>query len=281
MAGCALASLDPSAGVDEVTFDLSALRVRVVFSSADSVREATLDAGSVGLDLALTTSATAAGTTRTVRFGFGAATPRLTSQAAGFVEHDVEHVYTPTFWPAVDWVSAGPWGILLRQSTGVRFSQDGTVELLAVRDARSERCDVEGGTGSDPTAHRLEWRIVAVSDAGSAMRLAQAYNRPLEVAIVPGPSAAASSPLPAEQSLLSLDGAGVVTALKPADRGEGAIARVLLAPGPATLRFDGPLRDRSVSSSDLVERDGAPLGNAALVPLDSTMGGPLLTVRVH
>ena len=61
--------------------------------------------------------------------------------------------------PAVEWVEVAGWAVLLRQSTGVRMSTPGDVELMAARDARAEKCDAEGGSGSDAGKHRFEWRI--------------------------------------------------------------------------------------------------------------------------
>jgi hypothetical protein len=283
MPGCTLSPLAAAgdAAVLELT-EASALSARVGFRSSTGLSEARLDAGSAGLTLALTTAAPM-NATRTVAFALTPVTGAVltTAQPAGAVERPLERVYAPTFWPAVDWVSYGGTAILLRQSTGARMSAAGQLELMAVRDVRAEECDIEGGTGSDPGTHRIEWRIERAATTAAAARAALAFNRPLTVLPVAAASVAAPD-LPAERSLASLDGEGVLTAAKPAERGEGIILRALLVPGPATLHLPPQLANRQLVRVDALERDLEALGAAGdTVVLDPARYGALATVRLR
>jgi hypothetical protein len=284
MAGCSYAAIPPSAeeaqGETVTVLESTGLRASVVFTSARATREASLVAGGAGLDLALTAAADV-GTTRAVAFAFVTAPddPLRTSAAGGFLERTPERVYSPTYWPAVAWASSGPHAVLLRQSTGVRFGASGEVEVLAVRDARQERCDVEGGTGTDPDAHRLEWRLVRAESPAAAEAAAQAFNRPLVAVpnVVPGTQAE----FPLEASLAQIEGDGVLQALKPADRGDGIILRVLLLPGPATVR--SPLLQQfQVVRVDAAERDLEELGPfGEALTLDAARFGAIVTLRLR
>jgi hypothetical protein len=286
MDGCTFTRLEPAAGEapeDVRVVEGSPWRARVAFHGATATREVWLDAGAAGLGLALTTGA-AEGTSRTATFTFatdaGAGAPLRTSLAGGWAERSVERVYAPTFWPAVEWASVGSWAVLLRQSTGVRFDGAGGMELMAVRDARMEQCDVLGGTGSDTTAPTIEWEIVRAGAPAEAARAAQRFNRPLAVASL-GPATGGADP-GAVGSLVTVEGDGLVTALKSAERGEGVIVRALLLPGPLTLRLGASLRDRAVVRCDAAERDLAPLEptDGALV-LDRAAHGAVVTLRVR
>ena len=123
MAGCSLSPLPAPTDTDTVqVLENGALGARVAFASTSSTREVWLGAGATGLSVAITTGA-AQTTTRTVGFSFGgAAAPLVTSSPAGFVTRPLQRVFTPTFWPAVDWMTYGGTGIMLRQSTGVTMS---------------------------------------------------------------------------------------------------------------------------------------------------------------
>jgi hypothetical protein len=52
----------------------------------------------------------------------------------------------------------------------------------------------------------------------------------------------------------------VVSALKPAERGNGVILRSLLMPGPVTVHLSPLFRGRRIDFVDLAERDGKALG---------------------
>ena len=260
--------------------DQSALSVTVQFVSATAVREARLDAGDAGLRLALIAAA-GLNRTRTVLFHFAAAAgaPLRTSLAGGFAERPPERVYTPTFWPAVEWLSVGNWAVLLRQSTGVRLSAAGDVELMAMRWAPSEQCDIEGGMGDDPDIHRIEWLVTAAATPAQAARAAQSFNRPITwLDTMPTGSGA----LAAEGSLASVDGEGILTAVKPAERGDGVIVRALLLPGPVTVHLSPQLAGLARTRTDAVERDLADLdGTGDTITLDAATFGSIATVRLR
>jgi hypothetical protein len=287
MANCKLEPLPPTALDEQLTvLESSPLFARVQLQTADATREVWLDANSAGLGLALTAAAptdmTVTGRMRTVSFAFATpqAAPLRTSLAGGYTDRVPQKVYTPTFWPAVAWVSTGNWAVLLRQSTGARLSSDGQVELMTARNVPlGEACDVEGGVGSDTDAHRFEWRIEAAASPAAAESAAQLFNRPIIVLPV---QSAASGPfdLPIEQSLAQVSGDGVLSALKPADRGQGVIVRALVEPGPVTITL-APMFHGQVTRTDSSERDLAAAGALAPLTFDRAHDGPIATVRIH
>jgi hypothetical protein len=283
MAGCTFEPMTPPARTETVqVLESSPLKATVAFVGADETREVSLAAGAAGLSLAITTGA-AEGTTRTVSFAF-AVPPgsRLsTSSPAAWLSRTAEYVYSPTFWPAVLGANVGGWGVLTRQSTGVRMSTPGVMEIMAARDARAEQCDVMGGVGSDPGKHRIEWQIERVTSAAGAELAGQAYNRPIDLVLV-GTGQAATRDLPYQQSLLQVEGEGVVSALKPAERGEGVILRALLMPGPVTVHLAPIFRGRRVDFVDLAERDGKALGvTGESITFSPGTSPSIASVRLH
>jgi len=283
MPGCALTPLAEPPEVETVeVLDTPGLLARVVFHGPTADREVALASGATGLSFAITTGAAQA-TTRTVAFGFSVPDTAVltTSEPAGWAERAPEFVYSPTFWSAVGWAQVGGVAVLLRQSTGVRMSEPGQVELMAVRDAREEQCDVEGGTGSDTGTHRIEWQLVAASTPFEADQLAQAWNRPLGAQVVPL-AQSATLDLPREQGLLEVSGEGTVSALKPADRGSGVILRALLTPGPLTITLPASMVGAHVTQVDVAERDGASRGVAGkTLVLDKATYGSIASVRLQ
>jgi hypothetical protein len=282
MSGCAFARRDPAPASEAVlVIERSSLAIKVAFvSSNGSIREASLDAESAGLDLAITTSAPAAGTTRTVSFALPPSDALASSQAGGVVSWPVERLYTPTFWPAVDLISVGSVALLLRQSTGVRFDPSGSIELLAVRDSRENACEFQAVTGSDSASHRIEWRLVLADSALAAARAAQTFNRPVTI-VRADTSMPNGTQLAAEGSLASIDGAALISAIKPALRGEGVIVRAQRFDGDATLHLGAPLDLLARAfHTDAVERNLEPLASAgAMIPLGRELG-VLPTVRL-
>jgi hypothetical protein len=283
MNGCAFAPMPDPADADTVqVLENGALGVRVAFKSASSTREASLGASATGLSVAVVTGAAEA-TTRTVGFSFiGAADAQLrTSSPAGFVARPLERVYSPTFWPAVAWAEYSGTAILLRQSTGAMMSVPGIIELMAARDARSEKCDVLGGSGSDTGIHRIEWRIERVASPARAELMAQAFDRPIDLEVLTT-AQGATTDLPAELSLVGVTGDGIVSALKPATRGGGIILRALPMPGPVHVRLGPTLIGKSITVVDLAERDGKSLGAAPQVlDFDAATFGPIASVRLR
>ena len=283
MTGCSLTPIVETPETETVeVVDAPGLVARVVFHSATADREVALGSGSTGLSFAITTGAAEA-TTRTVSFAFAvpAGASLTTSEPAGWAARPLERLYTPTFWSAVGWAQVGGVAVLLRQSTGVRMSQAGQLELMAVRDARTEQCDVEGGTGSDTATHRIEWLIAPASTPLLAEQAAQAFDRPIDLEVVPL-AQATKLDLPPASSLLSVSGAGVVSAFKPADRGGGVILRALLTPGPVTVTLPASLVGTHITQVDLAERDGAARGVAgATIVLDQATYGSIASVRLQ
>jgi hypothetical protein len=279
MPGCSITPITPAPQSETVqVLEQGALRVHVAFVGADETREVTLDAGAAALDFALVTGA-AQGTTRTASISLavppGAALS--TSVPAGWTQRSPERIYTPTFWAAVGWAQVGSWAVLLRQSTGVRMDTPGNLELMAARDARQEQCDIEGGTGTDTATHRIEWRIVPAADAISAELAAQVFDRPLELVSVPlAPSAGTLAP---SGSVISISGGGIVSTVKPADRGQGVIVRVQLVTSGATLALPPTLPHGTITMTDLVERDLGVLPTSDTIDLDAG-NGSLRTLRL-
>lgn len=287
-AACQLAPLQaPALPTAVQVLESTPLEARVAFSGATYTLEASLAAGATGLDVAVTTAAAQA-TTRTVSIALAAPAGAAmnTSSPAGWETRPPAYVFNPTFFPAVAWAQVGGWAVLLRQSTGVRMSTPGQLELMAARDARNEQCDVMGGTGTDTAAHRVEWRIARAASAADAERAAQAFDRPLDLEL--GPTAAGgggTTDLPAQGSLASVDGDAVISAIKPAERGDGVVLRVLLMPGPAQVHLAGPLAGRQASAVDLAERDlatpaGVPV-TGDTVALDRGTFGAIAGVRLR
>ena len=283
MVGCSLTPIvEPVLPETVEVLEAPGLVARVVFHSATADREVSLGSGSTGLAFAIATGA-AEETTRTVSFDFAvpSGASLTTSEPAGWAERPLELLYTPTFWSAVAWAQVGGVAILLRQSTGVRMSQAGQLELMAVRDARQEQCDVEGGTGSDTGTHRIEWLIVPASSPLAAEQAAQAFNRPLDLEVVPRTQASILD-LPAQRSLLGVSGEGVISAFKPADRGGGVILRALLTPGPVTITLPAALVGTKITQVDVAERDGAARGVAGqTLVLDKATYGSIASVRLE
>ncbi len=171
--------------------------------------------------------------------------------------------------------------MLLRQSTGVRLSTPGALELMVARDARSEQCDVMGGTGSDTASHRIEWRLSPASTPADAEIATQAFARPLDALLV-GNARSPGAALPSISSLASVSGQAVISAIKPAERGGGVIVRALLLPGPGQLQLGSSLAFAKIEQVDLVERDVRSLGAAGnTVPLDAAGTGSIVGLRLH
>jgi hypothetical protein len=283
MPGCQLAPLPAAPGPSTAqVLESTRLEARVAFSGPTFTVEVSLGAGASGLDVAVVTGA-AQGTTRTVSLALAVApgAPLRTSSPAGWQERPAQRVYDPTFYPAVAWTQVDRWAVLLRQSTGARMSEPGRLELMAARDARSEHCDVMGGTGSDPGPHRIEWRIERAASVAEAERAAQAFDRPLALELV-GTQQAATTDLARQSSLVSVDGDGVVSALSPAERGDGAVLRVLLLPGPAQVHLSPAFVGKQLGVVDLGERDGKALGVATdTLALDPATYGSVAAFRLR
>jgi hypothetical protein len=283
MAGCTLDATPRVPGPASFTvLESTPLQVRVSFAASTYTLEASLAAGVDGLDVAVTTGA-AEGTTRTFSLSLADSGDDAlkTSSPAGWQVRPAQHVFDPTFFPAVSWAQVGGVAVLLRQSTGVRMSTPGALELMVARDARAEQCDVMGGTGSDASTHRIEWRLSPASTPASAETAAQVFARPLDALLV-GTAQAAGPSLPPVSSLASVSGQAVISAIKPADRGGGVIVRALLLPGPGQLQLGPSLVGSKLEQVDLTERNVQSLGTAgATIPLDAAGTGSIVGLRLY
>jgi hypothetical protein len=288
---CTFAELAPSAASPATTvtvLEQSPLLVRVAIDDGTTVRELALAAGAGGLEVAVTTTAVMP-QTRIVRLfvardgsGGGNVPVLECSQPAGYLTHPGQRLFDPTFFPAVEWTRAGALAVLLRQSTGVSLdAASDQLDLMAVRDARAERCDVEGGTGTDTDPHRIEWRLQPATSPADAARAAQAFNRPLAVMAVAG-GVASGATLPLQGQLISADGDGLITALKPATRGTGLIVRALLLGSSLTLSAGPTLATLTWTATDLAERPPAvaAAGGSWPIALSRADHGALVTLRL-
>ncbi len=284
MMGCEFTPLTPAPETETVSvLDQSALEIRVAFQSASATRELRLAAGEDGLDVAITTGA-ATMTTRTVSFDFMVdATDSLsTSVPAGWAVRPLQRGYTPTFWPAVGWAAVGGWAILLApvDRRADELARRGRAVRGPQRAAREVRH--RGGTGNDNGTHRIEWRIEPVTGGSDAIeRASQAFDRPIDLEPVTL-TQATTTDLPAPESILSIDGPGVISAFKPAERGGGLILRVLLFGGPATVHLPASLAGEQVTRVDATEHDLTPIGAAAAtLVLDPAVYGSIASVRIQ
>lgn len=107
-----------------------------------------------------------------------------------------------------------------------------------------------------------------------------AWNRPAIPFAVKAPGKLPE--LPGESSLAGLGGDGVLSALKPADRGEGVILRALLMPGPVTVHLSPLLAGRHAYRVDVAERDLEDLGMVTdTLVLDRGRFGSIASVRLR
>ena len=265
MVNCQFTPLPPAEAATQ-TVELvqnSPLMAKVRFVSADVTFEVSLGAGDSGLGLAVEMGASE-GLTRSISLHVHApADAQLwTSTPFGAVSHLPSKLFAPTFWPAVHWLKAGQWALALQQASGVRMDKPGDLELLAARDARSEQCDVMGGTGTDTGKHRFAWRMQRADSLVAAELAGQGFNRPVHVVAVP-PAPAEQGGLPASASLASVTGDAVIAAIKPAEQAAGSVVRVLLLGDSASFKPGGVLEGRNWERVDLVERALGPLALSA------------------
>jgi len=281
MATC---SMTPTATTDDSEqFFLTGLPgggLRLRFGSPTLMHAITLQPEDRGPTFELKTSAER-GTSRCVTFSLAdTAAPLVTGQAAGLVQRPLVKVYPRTWWPAVDWLKVGQAAFVLRQSTGVHMGQGGQLELMVARNPADEPCDAEGAKGSDDGEHTVTWRVVPVATDADAAVAAQAFNRPILQRN--GGAWVAKHDLSAVGSLARLEGPGVLTAWKPAERGAGIIVRALLLPGPCKLLLGKQFLGRTVTVVDAAERDIRTLGNAtAAITLNRGQLGAIATLRIH
>ncbi len=197
-------------------------------------------------------------------------------EPAGVVQRPSHALFDPTFWPTVrgmDLLRGDGTGfaVLTSVSTGVRWGDDGSVDVMVSRNAYTERCDVLGASGTEAVHHALRFSLRP--HAGAFDLLADAYAT-LEAAAAQATGTTGGA---ASASVLGLAGTGfVVSAGKRAERGEGTIVRVQRTAPTAPLTITaGLLPVGSITRVDLLERDDAPVSN----PL--VLDAPVVTLRVR
>ncbi len=208
--------------------------------------------------------------TLTVRFGTGLAPDRLAMDApGGIVVRPLDRIYSPTFWPAQSFVhfqdraSGRGVALCLSMPGAVACRSDGTLELVALRNATGERVlgifPLQGMTvaGHEMSRHICEYALL-FTEAGDWRQNAipLAARR-----VFPGPEGPAGRGGMAE-SLAATDRPEVtVTAVKRASRGDGIIVR-LCCWGEAGLPVVVSLRGflpKAAFLCDARERDLGPL----------------------
>jgi hypothetical protein len=93
------------------------------------------------------------------------------------------------------------------------------------------------------------------------------------------PLAPSGGALATSGSVISISGGGIVSTVKPADRGQGVIVRVQLVTSAATLALPPTLPHSTITMTDLAERDLGALPTSATIGLDPGSGS-LRTLRI-
>ncbi|MCC6644610.1 MAG: hypothetical protein IT374_03435 [Polyangiaceae bacterium] len=240
-------------------------------------------AGGASLELRVTGSAA---TDRTImlRVQPSAADDALTmGVAAGVVTRPLAHHYEPSLWPAVTWVARGELAVHLGQSTAVHGTPSGALEWVAFRNAPAEpSCDDVGPSGIEDGEATIAFSLGRRDRAGQGaadVAASIALSRPLWAAL----TGRHAGTLAAEGRLVSVDGDGVlVTALKPATRGDGAILHLLrLGSGPRAVRIDrGALPWTTLTRPDALERDDVPFGEPTERGVTVTLDAAVTAVRL-
>jgi len=241
-------------------------------------------AGATRLELRVTGSAA---TDRTIMLRVQPAAPDdalAMGVAAGVVTRPLAHLYEPSLWPAVTFVARGELAVHLGQSTAVHGTADGALEWVVFRNAPLEPgCDDVGPSGTEDvesTALLSLGRRDRATQGAADIAASIALSRPLRAL----PTDRHAGTLDAAGALIALDGdAGVlVTALKPATRGEGALLHLVrLGTGPRTVRIHrGALPWTTITRPDLLERDDVPFGEPTDDGAAVTLEAPLTAVRL-
>lgn len=203
--------------------------------------------------------------TMTVRFRTTAKPGRFVQNLTyGVVERPVERHYKPTFWAVKDWVElidqSGKFGVNLAVTApgSVSARADGTIEAVALRNARAERTmgfipafQTIVANGKDPSVHGFEYAVWSHGaepwlERRPWERIQDSINRDEGIF----------------DQLVKLDRPDVVvTAIKKSEAGDGVVVRLFrYAPGPVTvaLAWNGkPVK--SATLVDAMEREIGPL----------------------
>ncbi len=231
--------------------------------------------------------------TVTVRFATGISATQLVMDAAGgVVVRPPRRLYDPTFWPVQRFVhiqddaSRRGLALLLRMPGATSYSPDGMLEVVALRNATRERAFgfipilATPVTGHERSPHAFDCAIM-FTEAGD-WRENNIPQIARSAADGPWDTRGLARLRQLAESMVTTDRPDVmVTAAKPAARGQGLIVRLATftaAHAPVSLS----VRDRTVKAAflcDARERDLTPLevsdGSVRLA-----MPGAIATVRL-
>ncbi|MBN2494987.1 MAG: hypothetical protein JXR96_10385 [Deltaproteobacteria bacterium] len=237
---------------------VAAVQIASPPGTRDYVREFRLEESAGWLEL-LAEGAASEGFTITTRIESAVRDGVLsTAVPAGMVQRPFEKIFSPTFWPVTECadLSAPAAGmglsVLTAQSTGVSADESGRLEVLLLRNARSEKCDILGGVGTDPARHRLRLALYPHAGDASSARVLEAglaYNAPARAVWTDSHAGA----LPDSGALVTLGEGAWVSALKRAEDGNGFVIR--LSGGEPVLEIEPGLLDfGSAVYVDAIER---------------------------
>lgn len=219
------------------------------------------------------------------------------AQPGGVITRPFRKLYEPTFWPVQDFAhvrdAADGRGIavFVNAPTAVTCQEDGQLELVVLRNATRERAygivplPANPASGYERETHAFEYAILFTATGDWRENGLPHFSHEFPaLPWVAGDQAALWARGASVVTVESLDGTRsdvIVTAVKPALRGEGIIVR-LSAPALPDETVSVALHDRTLASAflcDARERDLEPVevreGRACL-----TMPGSLATVRL-
>ncbi len=275
--GCRFTLVEPPAGDVTVTVgERGPARSTVRIQRGTVVLTLGVTAGTSRLDVDVD-SAALRGQTYTLHVATAASgATGWFDEPAGLVSRPSRGLFEPTFWSAVrgfDLARADRSGfaVLSSVSTGVRYGDDGSIDLMVSRNAYTERCDILGASGYEAVHDTLRF---ALRPHGAAIDLLAEALATLDAPAVQARGLVSGA---VEGSLLGLDGSGfVVSAGKRAERGDGAVVRLQrTAPGATLMVTSGLLPATALSRTDLLERDDATV--VSPIALDA----PVTTLRVR
>lgn len=203
----------------------------------------------------------------------------------GVVERPMHKLYAPTFWPARSFVHVRSaregWGVagFVSGPACVALTSEGVLEWVALRNAPIELAygvlpvPAHPASGSTHEAHRLDY-AVWFTPAGDwrENHLARHVRRALRAALFP--VGARDLDAVANAAFTTDHDDVLVTALKPASRGEGVIARLRsYASGPVEIVLRaarGPIRRACLCDARERDLDEIPIDprGGARVPVE-------------
>ncbi len=231
--------------------------------------------------------------TVTVQFDTGISASRLVMDAVGgVVVRPPQRIYNPTFWPIQhflhfqDDTSGSGLALCLGMPGAASYRRDGCLEAIALRNAPCERAygfiPLLGlpAQGHERTNHTFDYAILFTAngdwhDNGILQVARSVSDNPWDTTGYAALQALVASAVMTDRAEV------VVTAVKPASRGEGLMVRL------STLSYFGQpvavtVRDRNLKAAflcDARERDLEPLEVSGQT-VRLTMPGSIATVRL-